>query len=38
MADHFGLARQLNNKIFGYAMNHDPRWEEFRQASDELDL
>ena len=40
MADHFkDSLRELNNKIFGYAMNHEPAvWEEFRQASDELDL
>ena len=40
MADHFkDSLRQLNNKIFGYAMNHEPAvWEEFRQAGDQLDL
>jgi len=39
MADHFkDSLRELNNKIFGYAMNNEPAvWEEFRRAGDELD-
>lgn len=40
MADHFkDSLRELNNKVFQYAMNHDAAvWEEFRKASDKLDL